>query len=236
MGGVDDLVQQLRSQVIATERQLSNLKEQLANAERAAAHTKQPSKQDTTAHRSIADSTDLETESKHAITVFPLKAEEYKRYGRQLIMPEVGIQDYDEFCGVLHPINILGPQERTSPETYHKIRQTSGSRQILVDVREKVHFDLCHLPSSVNIPYSDFRSNPTACIHSLQGILDSDPKLAQVDSLYFICRLGNDSQHVVRQIKELKKESEDLRFGSLIDIRGGLQAWRQQVDPDFPEY
>jgi len=82
----------LRKQIAETEEQLKNLKEQLKVLE-------ERQKQDV-----ISDglgALDLKEESDHAIEVkqneiserrWPLKAEEYKRYGRQMIVPKIGIQ------------------------------------------------------------------------------------------------------------------------------------------------
>lgn len=73
--------QQLREQISKAEENLRNLREQLAQAE---------------AYEEAQDQ-DQEAETDAASTngsvwKWPLKAEEYDRYGRQLILPNVGIQ------------------------------------------------------------------------------------------------------------------------------------------------
>jgi len=47
--------------------------------------------------------------------------------------------------------------------------------------------------------------------------------------LVVLCRRGNDSQRAVQLL-------HDNGFASAKDIIGGLQAWGQDVDPDFPVY
>lgn len=69
--------QQLRAQIAKAEEELKSLKEQLAQAE--AQETEAAA---TAASGSINGST----------WKWPLQAEEYDRYGRQLILPNVGIQ------------------------------------------------------------------------------------------------------------------------------------------------
>lgn len=69
--------QQLREQIAKAEEELRNLREQLAQAE---AHEQEQGAENGTA--STSGST----------WKWPLKAEEYDRYGRQLILPNVGIQ------------------------------------------------------------------------------------------------------------------------------------------------
>lgn len=76
METADVRAQQLRAQIAKAEEELKILKEQLAQAE--------------------AQHQDRETEAAAAINgstwKWPLQAEEYDRYGRQLILPNVGIQ------------------------------------------------------------------------------------------------------------------------------------------------
>ncbi len=70
----------LREQIAATEKELSRLKEQLASVE---------------AQSSIENAFDgvsLERLKPVTQSKWPLFEEEYKRYGRQMIVPNIGIQ------------------------------------------------------------------------------------------------------------------------------------------------
>ena len=49
-------------------------------------------------------------------------------------------------------------------------------------------------------------------------------------SVYVLCRRGNDSQIVVRKLKQHFKDSE------IKDIKGGLHAWAREIDENFPVY
>ena len=71
----------LRKQIAATEAELSRLKAQLAQVEAGAVTQKIES-------MSVADCLVTQDEDRK----WPLLAEEYKRYGRQMIVPSVGIQ------------------------------------------------------------------------------------------------------------------------------------------------
>ncbi len=147
-----------------------------------------------------------------------------------------GSLDYDEFCGLLHPTNILSDAERISPAAYSKMRETKKSPDVLVDVREKVQYDICHLKDSVNIPFSEISRDPAASLSLLEDVVNFHPSVVDKASLYFICRFGNDSQLAVNKFKELGKLGDNLKYDYVGDIKGGLRAWRQQVDPEFPEY
>ncbi|KAL5321018.1 hypothetical protein ACEPPN_011828 [Leptodophora sp. 'Broadleaf-Isolate-01'] len=141
-----------------------------------------------------------------------------------------GSLDYVLFCGVNMPINILAPDERIEANHYRDIKRKE--KHLLVDVREKVQFDICSLEGSVNVPFSSLQGN--------RGIAPEGKRPAWVPDdlpdeapIYVVCRLGNDSQVVTRKLKESGLGTEGRFIG---DIKGGLKAWREQVDASWPEY
>ncbi|CBX97728.1 hypothetical protein LEMA_P091370.1 [Plenodomus lingam JN3] len=169
-----------------------------------------------------------------------------------------GSLDYVQFCGSMNPVDALTPQERISAENYAKLRNgvnpftgtvSSKDNHILVDVREKVQFELCNIDGSVNVPFSkvaatpltaDLVSSPSLSTPSPGSGMDVDESewVAQLrrteKPIFVVCRLGNDSQVTVRKMKDLGLDFGGRRF--IGDIRGGLQAWRKSVDAEFPEY
>ncbi|KAF2006677.1 hypothetical protein P154DRAFT_222564 [Amniculicola lignicola CBS 123094] len=156
-----------------------------------------------------------------------------------------GSLDYVQFCGSISPVDMLGPNERISVDNYAKIRmevnpftgmEPSKDSHILIDVREKVQFELCNLEGSVNIPFSGVSSTP----HSTSNDNESEPSWISDlrkhpdKPIFVVCRLGNDSQLSVRKLKEHNLDFGGNRF--IGDIKGGLRAWRENIEPDFPEY
>ena len=146
-----------------------------------------------------------------------------------------GSMDYVQLCGVLNPVKVLEEHERVSPEAYH---HSMTEKHVLVDVREKIQFDICHLPGSINIPWSDIQSGAVGSL-SLKASVDTQkPRelgaLGTDDPVYVVCRLGNDSQIAVRKFQEMDKTTGNER--SFKDIKGGLRAWKQKVDPEWPDY
>jgi adenylyltransferase/sulfurtransferase len=70
----------LRSRILDLEEELAHLKLEFADAER----------QDGLGRRN--EDTDKNNSSSGSTNNLPLSLEEYKRYGRQMIMPEIGLQ------------------------------------------------------------------------------------------------------------------------------------------------
>jgi adenylyltransferase/sulfurtransferase len=161
---------------------------------------------------------------------------------------EFGSLDYVQFCGsVLPNVDPLSPEERISAQNYAQVRSgvnpftgtvSNRDSHVLVDVREKVQFELCNIDGSVNVPFSTVSAarSPT----SSTGNMDVDEEdwvkqLKQSEKpIFVVCRLGNDSQVTVKKMKELGLGGGGKRY--IGDIKGGLRAWRDSVDTEFPEY
>ncbi|KAG0047337.1 Molybdenum cofactor synthesis protein 3 [Gryganskiella cystojenkinii] len=134
--------------------------------------------------------------------------------------------DYVKFCGSSAtdktPDLFLIPfQERLTVEGYKQILETH-TPHLLLDVREKVQFDICSLPSSLNIPLKALPQSIEQVKEHLQG--RSEP-------IYIVCRRGNDSQPAVKILQE-----QGITTGDIRDIVGGLEKWANRIDPEFPKY
>ncbi|GJJ70548.1 adenylyltransferase and sulfurtransferase [Entomortierella parvispora] len=136
--------------------------------------------------------------------------------------------DYVKFCGSsatdkTPDLFLIPLQERLTCEGYKKILETH-TPHLLLDVREKVQFDICSLPSSLNIPLKDLELPES--IEQVKKRLN-----AKDEPVYIVCRRGNDSQPAVRILQE-----QGITTGDIKDIVGGLNLWTDKIDPSFPKY
>jgi len=123
----------------------------------------------------------------------------------------------EEGCAVV--ITDLPAKHRLSCRELHE-RLTRGGAGIVLDVRNRTQFAICHLPGSRNVPLKEMTPSSTAEL--LRTVGDK--------SIYVVCRRGNDSQRATLAL---------LRHGVVADIyniEGGLQSWSRTVDPSFPTY
>lgn len=81
MGNIEETCISLRARISATEEQLAGLKRDLVNAERTAAGNSES-----------ADATPRIQQPNDNTRQWPLLPEEYRRYGRQMIIPQVGLE------------------------------------------------------------------------------------------------------------------------------------------------
>ncbi|KAI9796298.1 MAG: Urmylation protein [Piccolia ochrophora] len=155
-----------------------------------------------------------------------------------------GSLDYAQFCGVPRPIDVLEPRERISASSYKQIRDRPASDHVLLDVREEAQYQICNLAGSHNLPFSVLRSQSTArSLHDKSSLEEHLLPLVSKSQqsrqpIYVICRLGNDSQLAVRILQEKSHGLENGPQGQthIMDIKGGFQAWREEVDSGWPDY
>ena len=91
----------------------------------------------------------------------------------------------------------------------------SGTDIVLVDVREKWEFEYCHIPNSIHISVTD--------------IPDNISKLETKKPLILVCHNGIRSRHIG---EELIKNC----FDNLINLKGGVDQWADDIDVSMPKY
>lgn len=171
-----------------------------------------------------------------------------------------GSVDYVKFCGTQQPVNILNPSERISASEFASRHPSPTSDHVLLDVREKEHFGIAAIPGAINVPISkllretsiSYTAAPTPSSSSClpQQDQESGHKREQrvgMESpwpdwlpenlplhapIYVVCRQGNDSQVAAKKIKEMGWDDSGRRF--IGDIKGGMMAWKAEVDETLP--
>jgi adenylyltransferase/sulfurtransferase len=138
-----------------------------------------------------------------------------------------GSTDYVAFCGVTNPVDILPPSSRISAGDLLSILASASPHDddapILLDVRDPTQFELCSLPNSINLPYQGLQTrlrDDSQIIEDLKG-----------RDVLVVCKLGNDSQLAVQMLSSTTPE-----INSIKDVTGGFRAWRNDVDPEWPDY
>ncbi|KAJ2746655.1 hypothetical protein GGI20_001156 [Coemansia sp. BCRC 34301] len=136
--------------------------------------------------------------------------------------------DYAAFCGSGPNDNapnwkiLDDPSQRVSCTDYSRIASNPASKHLLLDVRDELQFDICSLPSSLNIPIDQFDQRRDDLEQAIRD-LDGAP-------VYIVCRRGNLSQLAVQYIRH------KLGYEQCYDIAKGLVGWQHEVDRDFPAY
>lgn len=132
--------------------------------------------------------------------------------------------DYEEFCGI--------PQARAAEEkekasmqemTVKELKQLldSGANDyLLLDVRNPNEYEIARIPGSVLIPLPDIENG--------NGV-DKVKEMLNGHKLVVHCKMGGRSAKAIGILKE--KAGIDG-----INVKGGINAWSQEVDPSVPQY
>ncbi|XP_054740505.1 adenylyltransferase and sulfurtransferase MOCS3 [Anastrepha obliqua] len=133
--------------------------------------------------------------------------------------------DYERFCGMrasddIQNLEVLSRDDRITVLEYIDMR---SQPHLLIDVRPPNEFDICRLPAAVNVPLKKILDNSFIERFTKEF---SDEKLPKI----LICRCGNDSQLAGQHILNV------FPSHNIKDVIGGLSAWHNMADSQFPVY
>jgi len=128
--------------------------------------------------------------------------------------------DYEVFCGI-RPLGAAAVQAPRVPEIEAedlRARQLASERLWILDVREPHEFDICRIPGSTLIPLGE-----------LPKRLAELPSPTEAGTLVVHCKMGGRSAKAVTLLRE-------HGVMNAVNLRGGILAWIDRVDPSLPKY
>ncbi|MBI4460132.1 MAG: molybdopterin-synthase adenylyltransferase MoeB [Acidobacteria bacterium] len=124
--------------------------------------------------------------------------------------------DYEQFCGIhpeAPPPPGIGEFEIEAVELKKKMDRREPF--FLLDVREPHEVEICEIPGSRLIPLGQLPARVN--------------ELNSADEIVAYCRSGQRSGRAVEFLKR-------AGFRKVKNLRGGILAWSDQVDPSVPKY
>ena len=118
-------------------------------------------------------------------------------------------------------LRLLGDSERLSCHEAFAA-QERGEPHLLLDVRPERAFRMAALRNSVNVPLADLEAR----MGEVRRLVAPGEPGASARPVIVVCRRGNDSQRAVQALRAAGVAARDLR--------GGLYAWKREVDLTFP--
>ncbi|MGA7733550.1 MAG: molybdopterin-synthase adenylyltransferase MoeB [Chloroflexia bacterium] len=122
--------------------------------------------------------------------------------------------DYQQFCGI-DPKTERGETDRDITPRELRDRLARGDSLVLVDVREPNEWNIVRLDGARLIPLNTLPQH----VH----------ELSTADELVLYCKGGTRSARALGQLRE-------MGFRKLWNLKGGINAWAEQVDPTLPRY
>lgn len=96
-----------------------------------------------------------------------------------------------------------------------KMLNDESIKPIILDVREKWEYDICHIENSVHIPMGQ--------------ITERKDDLNNNDMIIVVCHHGIRSRMVAKYL-------DANGFTNVINLSGGVDAWSNEVDPSMTKY
>jgi adenylyltransferase/sulfurtransferase len=123
--------------------------------------------------------------------------------------------DYQEFCGIPHQPVEAAPVAGEIEPTEVKQKQDRGDNFVLIDVREPHEYQIARIPGAKLIPLGELPKRLN--------------ELNKLDEFVMHCKSGMRSAKAV----DLLKQSG---FTKVRNMKGGILAWSDKVDPTVPKY
>ncbi|MSV30861.1 MAG: molybdopterin-synthase adenylyltransferase MoeB [Bryobacterales bacterium] len=125
--------------------------------------------------------------------------------------------DYQQFCGIPQqaPTPPPGLNEGEIDPIEVKARIDRGDSFVLVDVREPHEYQICNIPFARLIPLGELPKRVN--------------ELNQADEIVMHCKSGMRSAKACDFLKQ-------AGFGKVKNMKGGILAWSDKVDPRVPKY
>jgi sulfur-carrier protein adenylyltransferase/sulfurtransferase len=123
--------------------------------------------------------------------------------------------DYEEFCGIRGeeaPAMTDGIPEISATEL--KARQDRGEKLLILDVREPHEYQICNLNGKL-IPLGELPRRVNELDSSVEMVVHCRSGKRSADAIHFLQTAG---------------------FKKLLNLKGGVLAWADEVDPRMPKY
>jgi molybdopterin/thiamine biosynthesis adenylyltransferase/rhodanese-related sulfurtransferase len=125
--------------------------------------------------------------------------------------------DYQEFCGVRgseSPESVGAANDEITPSELKALRDR-GQRPLILDVRNPEEIAICRIAGSTVIPLPELASR----------LGELDPSIPMVVH----CKSGVRSAKAIALL-------QTVGFSRLKNLKGGILAWIEEVDPSLPKY
>jgi adenylyltransferase/sulfurtransferase len=123
--------------------------------------------------------------------------------------------DYQQFCGIPNQTHEPVAAEGDIDPVEVKAKIDRGDPFVLIDVREPHEYQICRIPNAKLIPLGDLPKRVN--------------ELDSADEIVAHCKSGVRSAKAVEFLKQ-------AGFKKVRNMKGGILAWSDKVDPSVPKY
>ena len=123
--------------------------------------------------------------------------------------------DYEQFCGIPPETEEVSDEIAEISPTELQKELEEGKETFILDVRNPEEYDICSIEEAHLIP--------------LPELMDRIHELDSAREMVVHCRSGMRSAKAIERLHQ-------VGFRKLRNLRGGILAWADEVDPSMPKY
>jgi len=131
--------------------------------------------------------------------------------------------DYEQFCGIPQAKADDAANQQQIPEiTVQELKQiidAGTDEYVIIDVRNPNEWEIAKIPGTILIPLPDIENGKG--IEAVKSALNGHKLIAH-------CKMGGRSAKALGILKQAGIEG--------INVKGGINAWSQEIDPSLPKY
>jgi molybdopterin/thiamine biosynthesis adenylyltransferase/rhodanese-related sulfurtransferase len=131
--------------------------------------------------------------------------------------------DYEQFCGIPQAQAEEAEEKSAIPEISVKdlkeLMDHGADAFVLIDVRNVNEYEIARIPGSVLVPLPEIEDG--------SGV-EKVKQLAKEHRLIAHCKMGGRSAKALKILQSAGVEGTN--------VKGGIAAWSQEVDPNVPQY
>jgi adenylyltransferase/sulfurtransferase len=124
--------------------------------------------------------------------------------------------DYEQFCGIGTPaeqVSLPSDNEITVRQLQEELSSNGGP--FILDVRQPHEYEICRIEGSTLIPLNELPTRVNELDRSQEIVVH--------------CKMGGRSAKAVKFLRE-------AGFEKVKNLKGGILAWADEVDPNVPKY
>jgi sulfur-carrier protein adenylyltransferase/sulfurtransferase len=131
--------------------------------------------------------------------------------------------DYEQFCGIPQAQASEAADQQQIPEiTVQELKQiidSGASDYLIIDVRNPNEWEIAKIPGTQLVPLPDIENGKG--IETVKALLNGHKLIAH-------CKMGGRSAKALGILKQAGVDG--------INVKGGINAWSQEIDPSLPKY
>ncbi|EAZ92662.1 molybdopterin-synthase adenylyltransferase MoeB [Crocosphaera chwakensis] len=131
--------------------------------------------------------------------------------------------DYEQFCGIPQAQAAETEEKAAIPEIsvtdLKELMDHGADAFVLIDVRNVNEYEIARIPGSVLVPLPDIEQG--------SGV-EKVKELAKDHRVIAHCKMGGRSAKALKILQDAGIEGTN--------VKGGITAWSQEVDPNVPQY